>query len=98
MRATTSLCDVFQDTTFAAVKDKLQAIAEINQQFHEQFPHYGKQLRVANVNGGSIAIEAPNSMVLTRLKFDKQQILAWAEKVDSRITNLKLSVNPTLYR
>ena len=98
MRATTSLCDVFQDTKFSAIKDKLQDIAEINQQFHEQFPHYGNQLRVANVNRGCIAIEAPNSMILTRLKFDKQQILAWAEKIDSTITNLKLSVNPTLYK
>ena len=98
MRTTTSLCDVFQNTKFSAVKDKLRDIAEINQQFHEQFPHYGNQLRVANVNGGSIAIEAANSMVLTRLKFDKQQILAWAEKIDSTITNLKLSVNPTLYK
>ncbi|MEZ9462355.1 hypothetical protein AB4178_11560 [Vibrio splendidus] len=40
MRATTSLCDVFQDTKFSAIKDKLQDIAEINQQFIAVIQNY----------------------------------------------------------
>jgi hypothetical protein len=98
MRATTSLCDVFQDTKFSAVKDKLKDLAEINKLFHEEFPHYGNQLRVANISGDCIAIETPNSMLLTRLKFDRIQILKWAESVDLSANDLKLTVNPALYK
>ncbi|USD58910.1 hypothetical protein J4N45_10250 [Vibrio sp. SCSIO 43140] len=92
----TTLTEAMSRSKLAHINSHISTMEEMNKSFHEQFGLVGIASKVAHLSNGVLSIQVGNSILLTRLRFQESSILKWAKELDSSVTQIKLSVNPSL--
>lgn len=93
----TTLTEAMSRSKLAHINTHITTMEEMNKCFREQFGVAGIGSKVVHLSNGVLSIQVGNSILLTRLKFQESSILQWAKQLDSSVTQIKLTVNPSLY-